>query len=241
MVLSPLVYLLLLVRSVNGEHPSTFAVNTDYDHHAYGDITGYKCPADSKVNIRAPKAPYTCPAGSDPAVTIKWGYDKTGSNIYQSFGSTAIASYKKKKICGLPSKFVTGAPHDPYPKLSINQVSEAIKNKKIVRIMGHTTGLMCSRMRPRLNIHLNKGDANREVIMPTTWADEENTLGSATFSIQPPCLERDGNDGRKDDTYDGRAIDYHSPSGSKKYGTCSFAGTDLECHRSPDFDTGAPV
>ena len=34
--------------------------------------TGYKCPSGSKVNKRAAKAPYTCPAGSDPAVVIKW-------------------------------------------------------------------------------------------------------------------------------------------------------------------------
>ena len=104
-------------------------------------------------------------------------------------------------MCGAPNgRFVTGAPNDPYPLLSIvkgsNSINSAIKNKKVVRIMGHVSGLMCSRMRPRLNIRLNAGDSARDVIMPNTWTDETNTLGSSVFSIQPPCLERDGKDGK---------------------------------------------
>lgn len=237
---------LLLVALAQAEHPGTFSPNNNYEHHDYGDITGYKCPADSKVNKRAPKAPYTCPAGSDPAVVIKWGFDKKGSNIYQSFGKTSIASYRSKKMCGSEKgRFVTGAPNDPYPQLSVTKgsdgVNSAIKNKKVVRIMGHVRGLMCSRMRPRLNVHLNPTESTRKLIMPNTWDDETNSLGSAVFSIQPPCLDRDGSEGRTDSTYDGRNIDYLAPSGSKSYGTCSLAPSTLGCHRSPDFDTGDPT
>jgi hypothetical protein len=248
MLLSPLVILFCLISKsdvlINAEHPSTFNAGNNYKHHDYGDVTGYKCPAGSKVNKRAPKSPYTCPAGSDPAVTIKWGYTKSGSNIYQSFGKTALSAYKKKKMCGSEKgRFVTGAPNDPYPSLLIargnNRVNTVLKNKKVVRIMGHVNGLMCSRMRPRLNIHLNPG-GSRSVIMPNTWDDEDNTMGSAKFSIQPPCLERDGKNGRSDNAYDGRAIEYNYPGGSKSYGTCSFKKKDLPCHRSPDFDTGMP-
>ena len=136
---------------------------------------------------------------SKPTPKSLQGFTKSGSNIYQSFGSTAVASYKSKNMCGAPNgRFVTGAPNDPYPLLSIvkgsNSINSAIKNKKVVRIMGHVSGLMCSRMRPRLNIRLNAGDSARSVIMPNTWTDE--TLGSSVFSIQPPCLERDGKDGK---------------------------------------------
>ena len=239
---------LLLVALAQAEHPGTFTPSNNYEHHDYGDISGYKCPAESKVNKRAPKAPYTCPSGSDPAVVIKWGFDKKGANIYQSFGKTSIASYRKKKMCGTENgRYVTGAPNDPYPQLSVTRgsdnVNSAIKNKKVVRIMGHVRGLMCSRMRPRLNVHLNPTESGRQVIMPNTWEDENNNLGSALFSIQAPCLERDGSDGRaaSDSSYDGRNIDYLAPSGSKSYGTCSLAPSTLGCHRSPDFDTGDPA
>jgi hypothetical protein len=245
---APLVYMLLLSTFVQANHPSTFSPNNNYEHEAYGDITGYKCPANSKVNKRSPRAPYTCPSGSDPAVVIKWGFSSTGSNIYQSFGGTSVASYKSKRMCGAGNgRFITGAPNDPYPTLSVvkgsDSVNKAIKNKKVVRIMGHVNGLMCSRMRPRLNVRLNSGVGARNVILPTLWDDEpasELKLGSAKYSIQPPCLERDGSDGRKDSTYDGRDIAYWHPSGSKTYGTCSFTGSKLPCHRSPDFDTGDP-
>ena len=140
---------------------------------------------------------------SKPTPKSPQGFTKSGSNIYQSFGSTAVASYKSKNMCGAPNgRFVTGAPNDPYPLLSIvkgsNSINSAIKNKKVVRIMGHVSGLMCSRMRPRLNIRLNAGDSARSVIMPNTWTDETKTLGhiDTRFSIQPPCLERDGKDGK---------------------------------------------
>ena len=72
---------------------------------------------------------------------IKWGYTKSGASIFKPLGSTKYASGKTKKMCGAGfGKFKTGLPSDPYPKLNIepgsNSINQAIKGKKVVRMMG---------------------------------------------------------------------------------------------------------
>ena len=92
-----------LVALAQAEHPGTFTPSNNYEHHHDLDY-GYKCPPDS--------------ADPDPAVVIKWDVDKKGSNIFQSFGKTSVASCRSKKMCGIENgRYVTGvSPNDPYPQ-----------------------------------------------------------------------------------------------------------------------------
>ena len=245
------IFLFASFRSGESNHPNRFVPGNDYYHLHESDISGYNCPGGSKVNQRAPKASTACPAGSDPAVVIKWGYvgqkpsTGTSSGIFQSFGKTNMRVHRNKRLCSSEAgNFHTGEPDDPYPLLTLAQGSDAInrmlKNKKVVQAWGHAMGVMCSRGRPRVRLTLNADDDERRTIMPNTWTDEENALGSAEFTFQPPCLEKDGSNGHAG-SYDGRLIEYNHPGGSKTYGLCSMADRKWDCHHSPDFDTGSPV
>ena len=198
------IFLFASFRSGESNHPNRFVNGNDYYHLHESDISGYKCPSGSKVNQRAPKASTACPAGSDPAVVIKWGYvgqkpsTGTSSGIFQSFGKTNMRVHRNKRMCSSEAgNFHTGEPDDPYPLLTLAQGSDVInrvlKNKKVVQVWGHAMALMCSRGRPRVRLTLNADDDERRTIMPNTWTDEENDVkhsSTGRVGLFSPCRSR---------------------------------------------------
>ena len=218
------------------------------------EVVGYKCPSAGEAGhkVLAERSPqssrdgggkFTCPSGSK-AVKLVIGADKAGSDIFFPMGKTALNEYRNKNMCKMGNgNFRTGLQSDPYKaqfliKAGTDSVNKKLQNQKLVRVMGYARGLMCSHLAPRMQVLIN------DKVMSSAWAtsktDSNNDRDPATsWSIEPPCKEKNGKKGLNQIAYDGKSLDPLNKNAD--WGLCSLAGGTLGCHQSNDFDSGEPT